>query len=350
MIHKQITIQDIAEQAGVSKTTVSRYLNGKYDFMSADTRAHIADIISKTGYRPNRLANSLKTNRSGLIGVVMSNVMSTQTPYLLASICDACILNEKKIIIVNSDRNPEKERLLALELLDQKVEGLLVTSGYNPEFYQALDRENIPVVFVDRVPKGIKVDSVSINHAESTHCLIAHLIRQGFERIVLLKNSHRNPNNTIDIRVRAAIETCKEAFGDETHCEIIYLNKISQNNVVSRLEDVTEIIERVYSEREKRRVAIFATEALIMNDVAYAYYRANVKLSKDFTIAGYSDWNSGGRMIMPQISTIEQPLTRMGQVATNKLIRRIEQNGLEDSIERKAEYLSCHITLADICE
>lgn len=64
MAHKPLTIQDIAEAAGVSKTTISRYLNEKYEYMSEETRLRIAAVISKTGYRPNRMANGLKTKKA----------------------------------------------------------------------------------------------------------------------------------------------------------------------------------------------------------------------------------------------------------------------------------------------
>lgn len=158
MAHKPLTIQDIAEAAGVSKTTISRYLNEKYEYMSEETRLRIAAVISKTGYRPNRMANGLKTKKSGLIGFVMSNVMDSQTPRLLASICEACARNGKKIIVTNSEKDPEKERAMVYDLLDQRIDGLLVASGYNAEFYQKLDQEELPVVLVD-VCRGMLIST-----------------------------------------------------------------------------------------------------------------------------------------------------------------------------------------------
>lgn len=351
MRRKQITIQDIAKAAGVSKTTVSRYLNGKFDFMSQDTKQNIANIIAETGYRPNRVANSLKTNRSGLIGVVMSNVMSTQTPQLLASICDACARHEKKIIVVNSEKDPEKERSLVYDLLDQKVDGLLVISGYNVDFYQQLDREELPVVLADRVPRDIDIDSVSINHAESTRRMITHLVTQGYEHIILLKKAHHSLNNTVDIRARAAVKTCRELFGNEDHCQIVELrNSDFEENMALRFQDVTDILKKWFEESKKKPVAIFIAEVSIMNVVACGYYRAGIEISKNFTIAGYSEWNTGGAMIAAPISTIEQPLERMGQLATERLIQRIEQKDDTGSGVREANYLSCRITLTDISE
>ena len=197
MGRKSITISDIAKRTGVSKTTVSRYLNGKYEFMSQQTRDRISKEISDTGFRPNRLANSLKTDCSDLIGVVMSDIMSSQTPHLLGSICDTCTKYGKKVVVVNSENDPEKERLMTLDLLDQRVEGLLVISGYNSDFYQGLDRERLPVVLADRVSEHVDMDSVVVNHAESTRHVVNYLLKQGYQRIVILQRPHINPYNTL---------------------------------------------------------------------------------------------------------------------------------------------------------
>ena len=348
MGRKQTTIQDIANATGVSKTTISRYLNGKFEFMSEETKQRIAGVIGETGYRPNRMANSLKTDRSGLLGIVMSNVMSSQTPLLLGSICDTCAQYGKKIIVVNSEKNPEKERALVYDLLDQRVDGLLVVSGYNVEFYQSLDRDELPVVLADRVPKDADMDCVAINHAESTRRVINHLIDQGFERIVLLKRPHRNPNNTPALRAKAAIQTCLERFGDEKHCEGVLLDfDRPEEDAAREFRELTEILERYYASSTERPTAIFVVEASIMNAVACSYYRAGLEISRRFTIAGYTEWDLGS-MIVPPISTIEQPLERMGQLATEKLIRRIEQREAGDGVIREANYLSCRISLAEL--
>ncbi|MEA4816688.1 MAG: LacI family DNA-binding transcriptional regulator [Lachnospiraceae bacterium] len=351
MGRKQTTIQDIAKATGVSKTTISRYLNGKFEFMSEKTKNHIADIIAETGYRPNRMANSLKTNRSGLIGIVMSNVMSNQTPRLLGSICDTCAQYGKKIIVVNSEKNPEKERALVYDLLDQRVDGLLVVSGYNVDFYRELDREELPVVLADRVPKDTGMDIVAINHAESTSRVINHLLNQGFKHIVLLKHLHKNPNNTPALRAKAAIKTCRDYFGDDEHCESIILKNFNDpdEDAAQNFEELTDILKGYYNTGNNGKpTAIFVVEPSIMNATACSYYRAGLGISSRFTIAGYSEWNMGC-MITPPISTIEQPLERMGQLATEKLIRRIDnQEAGEINEIREANYLSCRIHLADL--
>lgn len=338
-------IQDIASAVGVSKTTISRYLNGKFEFMSEETKSRIEEEIAKTGYRPNRLANSLKTKRSGLIGLVMSNVMSSQTPQLVGSVCDTCAEHGKKIIIVNSEKDPEREKGLVYELLDQGVEGLLVVSGYNADFYAKLDREELPVVLADRVRPGLDMDCVAINHEESTRRVVEHLLRQGFESIVVIKRCHKNPNNTPELRVRAAEEACQSFFGDGDHCRTVTLDYEPRSDEASeKFAELTEILLNCYRESRERATAVFIAEQMLMDLAACSYYSAKLQITGRFTIAGYCEWGMT-HLISPPISTIEQPIERMGQLATKRLIERIESGGARQEPVREASLLSCRVTL-----
>ena len=73
MTQKKVTITDIAKAAGVSKTTISRYLNGRFDLMSPETRRRIESVIDVSGYQPSTIARSLKNKRSLLLGIVVSD-------------------------------------------------------------------------------------------------------------------------------------------------------------------------------------------------------------------------------------------------------------------------------------
>lgn len=347
MSRKQITIQDIANDTGVSKTTVSRYLNGKFEFMSEETRNKIASAIERTGYRPNCMANSLKTDRSGLIGLVMSNVMSSQTPMLLGSICDTCVNHGKKVIVVNSENDPEKEKELVYDLLAQRVDGLLVMSGYNYDFYHELDQTELPIVLVDRVPRDADMDCVAIDHEESTKKVVSDLLNRGYRRVILLKRPHRNPNNTPRIREMAALATCEERFGNDSACTSINIafNKYDTDST-DAFQELTELLKRFYAESADVPTAIFVVEATIMNAVACSYYRVGLQLSKQFTIAGYCEWNMGG-LIVPQISTIEQPLKQLGETAAELLMSRLKKKDEDENRIHVMNYLGCRIHLAE---
>lgn len=345
MSYKQITINDIAKRIGVSKTTVSRYLNGKFEFMSQDTKKRIEEAIAETGYRPNRLANSLKTDKSDLIGVVMSNIMANQTPQLLGSICSTCTKHGKKIVVVNSEKNPEKEKQLAQDLIDQRVDGLLVISGYNSEFYQELDRGELPVVLADRVPKNVDMDSVAINHQESTYRVVSHLLGEGYKRIVVFSRPHKNPYNTPALRVAAAEKACQDFFDDDDHCIKVVIPSDADNANSPDFDEIMAQIVRFYKESFETTTAIFVAEASIMSSVACSYYRAGIELSHRFTISGYSN-DIIKRFFVPTICTIEQPLERMGELAVERLLKRIEidKAGKEEPV-RESILLSCLINM-----
>lgn len=345
MSYKQITINDIAKRIGVSKTTVSRYLNGKFEYMSQDTKKRIEEAIAETGYRPNRLANSLKTDKSDLIGVVMSNIMANQTPQLLGSICSTCTKHGKKIVVVNSEKNPEKEKQLAQDLIDQRVDGLLVISGYNSEFYQELDRDELPVVLADRVPKNVDMDSVAINHKESTYRVVSHLLDEGYQRIAVFSRPHKNPYNTPAIRVAAAEKACRDRFGNDARCVKVVVSNDADNTNSPDFDETMAQLVRFYEESFETPTAIFVAEASIMSSIACSYYRAGIELSHRFTIAGYSN-DIIKRFFVPTICTIEQPLERMGELAVERLLKRIEidKTGEEEPV-RESILLSCLINM-----
>ena len=93
-----ITIRDIADRVGVSKTTISRYLNGKYQYMSKETQQRIKKEIECANFRPNKLANSLKTFKSGLIGLVLSDMTAVLAPYIIGSVSTTAAKHDKQLI------------------------------------------------------------------------------------------------------------------------------------------------------------------------------------------------------------------------------------------------------------
>ena len=89
MTQKKVTITDIAKAAGVSKTTISRYLNGRFDLMSPETRRRIESVIDVSGYQPSTIARSLKNKRSLLLGIVVSDQSSPFSTAVLLGVGDA---------------------------------------------------------------------------------------------------------------------------------------------------------------------------------------------------------------------------------------------------------------------
>lgn len=159
---------------------------------------------------------------------------------------------------------------MTLDLLDQRVEGLLVISGYNSDFYQGLDRERLPVVLADRVSEHVDMDSVVVNHAESTRHVVNYLLKQGYQRIVILQRPHINPYNTLAIRVAAASAACRDFFGDDSHCVQVQLSSDCKQRRVG-FEEVSRVMEQYYAESREVPTAIFVSEISIMLHAACSF-------------------------------------------------------------------------------
>ncbi|WP_323704298.1 LacI family DNA-binding transcriptional regulator [Mammaliicoccus sp. Dog046] len=141
------TIKDIAEMAGVSKSTVSRYLNG--GSISKDTRDKIHQVVETTGYKPNQFAQSLKAKRTGLIGAIVPRLDSYATTETLKGIETSLLKQNIQTMIVNTDLSIEREIDSIYMLAKRKVDGIILMATYiSDEHLQAIEAIDCPVVIV----------------------------------------------------------------------------------------------------------------------------------------------------------------------------------------------------------
>jgi len=336
MVRKQkITIQDVASYVGVSKATISRFINGRYEYMSDETRNLIEKAIKDLGYRPNKIAKSLKTYESNLIALVLANANSTLTPFLVSGVCDVCTKYERNLIVINSNDDEEKELEQVNNLLDHQIDGLIIASGYNIDFYEKLDRTGLPVVLMDRVSKFSNLDSVEINHKEASCSVVNHLIDKGFHKFMVF-TSEASPISTIHLRERAVFETCLKRFGDLTHVEKVMIPADSD-------EELQRNLTECYQSSNIQKIAVFVADAKMMVRVICSYYQLGLKINDNFTIAGYDIWNLS-HTITPKICNIIQPLEQMAHRAAERLIQRINSDEQDKNRKPFKEVLKCTCT------
>jgi LacI family transcriptional regulator len=154
---------DVAEQAGVSRQTVSRVLNGSPQ-VAAKTRRQVLASMRVLGYRRNEVASSLRTGRTGTIAMLLSNVM---TPFFAAELRGVQDVVERqgcRVLSCNTDEDFNKEQHYLQVLLEQRVDGALVIAvGDDSEpLLRDFARHGAPVVVLNRLAP--RIDSVSIDH------------------------------------------------------------------------------------------------------------------------------------------------------------------------------------------
>jgi len=328
---RNITIVDVAAKAGVSKTTISRYLNGKFEFMSNESKAKITQVIEELAYRPNNLARSLKSKRSRLIGVIVSDITNPFSAILLKGIGDCCERYGYGVLITNTDDNPKKERDYILAMLDQRVEGIILnTTGKNNEFLQQLAQSGITIILADR-PIDISIfDVIRTADREITFTALRHLKMRGFTRVGFF--SEPLENGTRLSRSQAYRDACYEIFGIEPQTYII--DKTNQN-----MGDV--LIEEFRQKNRGQRMAIYTGNGIATLYVVQALKRMGISFPNEIGICGFDNWDWTD-LVDGGITVVAQPSYKVGRECVKRMMFRLHRN--HNAAPRRIE-LPCELVI-----
>ena len=202
----QMRIKDIAAEAGVSPATVSRYLNNRPGQMTEETRARIAAVIERTGYRPRAAARNLRSSRTNLIGVILADIGNPFSSAMLEGLSASAAARGSSLMTAISGNDPAKEAESLTRLIDAGVDGLIVnTCGGNDKAIAAA-AGRLPVVLLDRDVANGGIDLVTSNNRELVAGLVDALVAAGSEHLCLLTEA----SDDSPVRRERA-----EAFADE---------------------------------------------------------------------------------------------------------------------------------------
>jgi LacI family transcriptional regulator, kdg operon repressor len=107
---KNVTMADVAKEAGVSKSTVSQFLNKRFEYMGEKTKQKIEEAIERLGYQPNYIARSLKQKRTSMVGIIVANIMHYLSTEISRAIEDFCQGHDLNAIVCNADDNQKKKK------------------------------------------------------------------------------------------------------------------------------------------------------------------------------------------------------------------------------------------------
>jgi LacI family transcriptional regulator, kdg operon repressor len=310
-----ITINDVAEAAGVSKTTISRYLNGKYEYMSEDTRKRIQKVIEELKYRPSNVAKTLKSNKSGLIGVIIADIASQFSSILVKGIGDVCKANGYQVMISNVDNDPEKERDYLQSLMDNRVEGIIVnTTGYNDDFLIEINETRVPLVLADRTMKELKIDSVATNNYNITFDTIKFLIEKGYKNIAFF-TEEPHKNSARHLRRQGYLDAMKQLLGVDANDLIYTIDSEDESTTINAIEEFNSLY------RNKLK-AIFTVNGVTLLSVLQGIKKSKYKIPEDFYVCGYEDWG-WATLVYSEIPVISQHSYEVGAESAKMLIKRI---------------------------
>lgn len=185
----RVTMLDVAQRAGVSKASVSRFIGDDRALLSDAIALRIEQAIDQLGYRPNQMARGLKRGRTRLIGMLVADIRNPYSIAVMHGVETACRQHGYSLVVCNTDRDDEQERQHLAALRSYNIEGLIVnTLGHHLEQLLELQRE-MPLVLVDRKVAPLHSDLVGLDNPAAVRMAVEHLEQQGYRDVLLVSEA-----------------------------------------------------------------------------------------------------------------------------------------------------------------
>ncbi len=314
-MEKQTTIKDIARELGIAPSTVSRALKNHPDISDATKKA-VNDLAQKLNYKPNAIALSLKNNKTKLIGVIVPEVVHYFFSSVISGIDDLAYKNEYSVMMAQSNEDFEKEINTVYAMMSGRVAGLLVSvSKTTREFahFKTAINSGIPVVFFDRVCDNIKTGKVVVDDFGGAYEAVSYLIKTGCKKIVhfattqhlLIGKNRQNGYLHALFKNGIAIDD-KLIFECDNYEQAI--------NITNELVKSNQIPD-----------AIFAVNDMTALGALAALKHNGINVPEKVSIIGFSNGLISS-VSDPQLSSIEQHGFKMGQIAVQMLLDKLNDS------------------------
>ncbi|MBX9971573.1 LacI family DNA-binding transcriptional regulator [Cytobacillus firmus] len=312
---KNVTIADVAKHANVSKSTVSQYLNKRYEYMSEKTRKKIEETIEALNYEPNILARSLKQKSTFTVGVVVANILHTFSTQIIRAIENYYYKQGFQIIVCNADDDPEKEKKYIEVLRAKQVDGIIIfPTGGNLDLYKRMKRDQFPIVFMDRMIEELDIATVMLDNQLAAKLAVDHFVEKGYKDIAIVTTSIIRSISPRVERIEGYKETL-ESYG------IQYADYIKTADP----EEISAALSELFT-LEKPPEAILAGNDIVLNEILKYLKNHSMSIPEDAAVIGI-DEVPFANFYTPEITTVKQPAVEMANLAAELLFNQINNAG-----------------------
>jgi len=313
------TIADVAARAGVSKTTVSRVLNGKGDLDQA-TAARVRQVIDELGYVPSARAVGLARGRARVVGVLVPSVTWPWIADVLQAIVDAVEAKSYGMLLFTCTRGDESMRQFAAHVSAKAFDGLLVIEPEGTlDYIESLHRSGLPVVMIDDRGHEPLFPSVATTNRLGARAAADHLLALGRRRPVVVRGQIKFGCTTE--RLEGFAEAFAEAgapIRDEAVVDGDFRFDGGREAVRSLLNNGVEFD------------SVFAHNDLSAAGAMQALREAGLRVPHDVSVVGFDDIPLASHTD-PGLTTVRQPLREMGELATQMLLSSFAGAPLEET-------------------
>lgn len=316
------TIEDIAREAGVSITTVSRVLNGNMAVAQATAR-RVWEAIDQLDYTPNSAAKHLASKTTRTIGLLLPRISGVFFAPMLRGIERCVNQSGYDLLVYSSLPNRQPENGIKRPVGDQNTDGLLVfTSSLSERELAHFHHRGFPVVLLHRSsPEGLDIPSVIFENRMAVEQLLDHLIEvHGCRRIALF----RGPEDSEDAQTRE--EGYRAAL--ERHHLPVLNELITQGNYDTHVaaESMLRLLDQGV-----RMDAIFAGDDEAAAGICLTLAQQGIRIPEDIRVVGFDD-NSLASLLPAPLTTVHAPIEDAGFEAARQLIKLIQTGSADPQV------------------
>lgn len=305
-----VTSWDIANEAGVSQTTVSRVLNG--DARVADaTRERVLAVIERLGYTPNAIARGLVTSRTNLVGVAITDIVNPFYPELVEAIAGQLVEHGLRMVFSNTGLAPDG--IYTRELLEQRVDGIVFTSALlDSEAVGRLAARRFPIVLANRYVEGVECDAVTGDNVAGARAAAEHLLELGHRRIAVLAG---HPGSSTSRDRKLGFEQRLAEEGLELEPGLVRPGGYTHEQAYAQTLELLQV--------GRPPTAVFCLNDVMAFAALNAARRLGVRVPAEVSIVGFDDIRMAAWEGF-ELTTVRQPLSDMARMSVDLLAHRIE--------------------------
>lgn len=326
---RSTTLKDVARAAGVSYQTVSRAING-YAEISPQTRQKVLQITKRLGYRPNRLAGSLRSNQSKVIGLIVSDIENVFFAEVAAGVEAEARSRGYSVFLANSGEDITRERQAVTSLFERRVDGLIIAPAEGDHAYLKSELpKKFPVVAINRSLELPEFGAVLTQNEEGARVAVQHLIDRGHKKIGAIVASLSLMTSRERLKgFQIAMSAAKLRIHQEW---------LATGGVRPEVARVAAL--KIFTMRD-HPTAILTSSHRILEGVLLALKDLDLRHGRDVEIVGFDNVPWAG-LIDPPLTIISQPTNLIGQEAVRMIVDMITGTG-RPSIVRVPTRLITH--------
>ncbi|GAB4440600.1 MAG: LacI family DNA-binding transcriptional regulator [Anaerolineae bacterium] len=313
-----VTIKDIAKVAGVSHTTVSRALSGN-PAISQETTMRVQKIAHQMGYTPSAVAQSLLSQRTRTIGMVVTSISDPFVAQVVEGVESIAQAANYSVFLATSHNNPQQEINVVETFHRRRVDAIIVTSSRLGSLYsERLVQIRIPIVLINNQEEGEYLHSVAVDDISGAQTAVEYLLGLGHRRIGYVGSVNRPRSNQ---RRSTGYQIALRAAGIEPNPALMRPLNAETDLDLGR--------QALYLCREAGATALFCYNDVIAIGVMTACREQNISVPGQLSVVGFDDIDPAA-YVWPPLTTVAQPRYTMGQQAMEMTLALLEGREVGD--------------------